>query len=147
MKLMELIVAIFPFRLFEEHQDLLDLFSKFKELKTKEAQANSMELAEHATKVMNTLDEGIKQLDNIDSFFQYLTNVGASHRKIPGFKPEYFWVSFMNYSFESKSPINSYMGGAFNFPPKKHYFSKVYLLRKSIKNFFYNFLHETYQFW
>lgn len=52
-----------------------------------------MELAEHATKVMNTLDEGIKQLDNLDSFFQYLTNVGASHRKIPGFKSEYFWVS------------------------------------------------------
>lgn len=52
-----------------------------------------MELAEHATKVMNTLDEGIKQLDDVDSFFQYLTNVGASHRKVPGFKPEYFWVS------------------------------------------------------
>lgn len=52
-----------------------------------------MELAEHATKVMNTLDEGIKQLDNVDSFFQYLTNVGASHRKVPGFKPEYFWVN------------------------------------------------------
>jgi hypothetical protein len=77
----------------EELLDLLDLFSKFKELKTKEAQANSMELADHATKVMTTLDEGIKQLDNLDSFFQYLLNIGASHRKIPGFKSEYFWVS------------------------------------------------------
>ncbi|XKL62692.1 hypothetical protein PGB90_002525 [Kerria lacca] len=78
-------------KLFEEHQDLLNLFLKFKELKTKEAQANSMELKEHATKVMNTLDEGIKQLDHLDSFFEYLTNVGASHRKVPGFKSEYFW--------------------------------------------------------
>lgn len=78
-------------KLFEEHQELLQLFSKFRELKTKEAQANSMELAEHATKVMNTLDEGIKQLDNVDTFFQFLTQIGASHKKVPGFKSEYFW--------------------------------------------------------
>lgn len=54
-----------------------------------------MELAEHATKVMNTLDEGIKQLDNVDTFFQFLTQIGASHKKVPGFKSEYFWVSFL----------------------------------------------------
>nr|XP_018898062.1 PREDICTED: neuroglobin-like isoform X2 [Bemisia tabaci] len=77
--------------LFEEHKELLELFTRFKELRTREAQQNSMELAEHATKVMTTLDEGIKELDNLDSFFQYLTQVGASHKKIPGFKPEYFW--------------------------------------------------------
>lgn len=79
-------------RLFEEHKELLGLFTRFGELKTRDAQANSMELQEHATKVMTTLDEGIKELDDLDSFFEYLHQIGASHRKIPGFKPEYFWV-------------------------------------------------------
>lgn len=80
------------YRLFEEHGELLNLFERFKELKTKEEQANSLELAEHASTVMNTLDEGIKELDNLDAFFEYLHQVGASHRRIPGFKVEYFWV-------------------------------------------------------
>jgi len=79
-------------RLFEEHQELLNLFEKFRELRTRDEQANSMELAEHANTVMTTLDEGIKALDNLDSFFDFLTQVGASHHRIPGFKPEYFWV-------------------------------------------------------
>ncbi|XP_018573743.1 neuroglobin-like [Anoplophora glabripennis] len=78
-------------KLFEEHGELLNLFEKFKELKTKEDQANSLELQEHASTVMNTLDEGIKGLDNLDAFFEYLHQVGASHRRIPGFKVEYFW--------------------------------------------------------
>lgn len=78
-------------KLFEEHAELLALFNKFKELKTKEDQVNSLELAEHATTVMNTLDEGIKAMDNLDTFFDYLYQIGSSHRKIPGFKPDYFW--------------------------------------------------------
>lgn len=80
-------------RLFEEHQELLQLFTKFGELKTRDAQANSMELAEHANKVMTTLDEGIKELDDLDNFFQFLTQVGATHKNIPGFDPNYFWAS------------------------------------------------------
>ncbi|XP_050294662.1 neuroglobin-like isoform X2 [Anthonomus grandis grandis] len=78
-------------KLFEEHGELLLMFEKFKTLKSKEEQANSLELAEHATTVMSTLDEGIKGLDDLDTFFEYLHQVGASHRRIPGFKPEYFW--------------------------------------------------------
>ncbi|CAD7088506.1 unnamed protein product [Hermetia illucens] len=78
-------------RLFEEHSDLLQLFSKFYDLKTKEQQATSEDLAEHANKVMETLDEGIRGLDDLDTFFEYLHQIGASHRKIPGFKKEYFW--------------------------------------------------------
>lgn len=42
---------------------------------------------------METLDEGIRGLDDLDSFFEYLHQVGASHTRIPGFKAEYFWVS------------------------------------------------------
>lgn len=78
-------------KLFEEHGDLLKLFNKFRECKTREEQSTSEELAEHANKVMETLDEGIRGLDDLDSFFDYLHQVGASHTRIPGFKAEYFW--------------------------------------------------------
>lgn len=88
-----ILIIIFLSRLFEEHAELLDLFDKFKELKTKEEQASSLELQEHASTVMNTLDEGIKSLDDLDAFFEYLHQVGASHTRIPGFKSEYFKVS------------------------------------------------------
>lgn len=81
-------------RLFEDHGELLLLFNKFRELKTKEQQASSEELAEHANKVMETLDEGIRSLDELDTFFDYLHQVGSSHTRIPEFKSEYFWVSF-----------------------------------------------------
>lgn len=81
------------YRLFEDHGDLLALFNKFRELKTKEQQASSEELAEHANKVMETLDEGIRSLDELDTFFEYLHQVGASHTRIAGFKSDYFWVS------------------------------------------------------
>lgn len=91
---MHFIFCLSIFRLFEEHGDLLGLFNKFRELKTKEQQASSEELGEHANKVMETLDEGIRGLDDLDTFFEYLHTVGASHTRIPGFKAEYFWVSF-----------------------------------------------------
>lgn len=77
-------------KLFEEHQDLLALFSKFHQLKTRDEQASSAELAEHATNVMNTLDESIRTMDNMDSFLLYLHQIGQSHCKIPGFQKEYF---------------------------------------------------------
>lgn len=80
-------------RLFEENEELLNMFTKFRDLKTKEQQSTSMELAEHAKTVMSTLDEGIKSLDDMDAFLTYLHEVGASHTKIPGFNRQYFWVS------------------------------------------------------
>lgn len=85
----------YSYRLFEENQDLLNMFEKFRQCRTKEEQINSMELAEHANNVMNTLDEGIKGLDDLDNFFAFIHQVGASHRRIPGFKVEYFWVSIL----------------------------------------------------
>lgn len=80
------------YRLFESHSELLELFSKFRELKTKESQVESLELQQHAALVMQTLDESIQALDNMDYFFDYVLQVGRSHRKIPGFNKEYFWV-------------------------------------------------------
>mgnify|MGYP002715550918 CR=1 FL=1 len=80
-------------RLFEENQELLNLFAKFQTLKTKQSQLESMELAQHATMVMSTIDEAINSLDNIDYFIEYLHSIGKLHHKVPGFKKEYFWVS------------------------------------------------------
>lgn len=75
------------------------MFAKFRQCRTREAQAASAELAEHAHSVMSTLDEGIKTLDDLDSFFHFIHQVGASHRRIPGFKVEYFWVSADTYYY------------------------------------------------
>ncbi|KAK8402052.1 hypothetical protein O3P69_001263 [Scylla paramamosain] len=78
-------------KLFENHSELITLFTKFRQLRRRDEQAESLELAEHATMVMNSIDEGIKAMDNVDFFFGLLHQIGASHRKIPGFKKEYFW--------------------------------------------------------
>lgn len=89
------------FRLFEEQPHLLELFSKFKELKTREEQGSSEELAAHANLVMETLDEGIRSLDELDVFFQYLHDVGAKHSRFPGFTADLFWVS-LNFIDDAK---------------------------------------------
>lgn len=78
-------------RLFKDNTELLNLFEKFQELKSQESQRESMELAEHANVVMSTLDESISSLDNVDYFIDYLKQVGKMHRRVPGFKKEYFW--------------------------------------------------------
>ncbi|CAK1582484.1 unnamed protein product [Parnassius mnemosyne] len=77
-------------KLFQENEDLLHLFEDFRHLRTIEAQVGSAELAEHATKVMHTLDEGIKGLNDMDAFFAYVRHVGGTHRQVPGFVPENF---------------------------------------------------------
>lgn len=78
-------------KLFEENKDLLALFTKFSELHTAEHQFSSTELAEHATKVMHTLDEGIKSLRDVDGFLAYVQHVGATHHQIDGFEASNFW--------------------------------------------------------
>jgi len=85
-------------RLFEEHKELLNLFTKFHKLTTRDEQASSEELAEHAVSVMTTLDESIRSLDNVDTFILYLHQVGQSHYKIAGFQKEYFWVGKIFFS-------------------------------------------------
>lgn len=91
------------------------MFSKFKELKTKEEQATSEELAKHATKVMETMDESIRSLDELDVFFQYLNDIGASHVRVPGFSSDLFWVSL-------RKIINKKTSGIFNEIIKMHKF-------------------------
>lgn len=89
------------------------MFTKFKELKTKEEQSTSEELAAHANKVMETIDEGIRSLDELDVFFQYLHDVGASHTRIPGFTSEYFWVSKISWACMSIFSFNLTMMAAY----------------------------------
>lgn len=78
-------------KLFQDNEDLLDLFEKFQSLKITESKFESMELAQHASIVMTTLDESIRSLDNVDYLLDYLHSVGKLHHKIPGFHREYFW--------------------------------------------------------
>lgn len=80
-------------RLFEENEDILELFEKFKHLKSREEQETSEELQEHATTVMTTLDDSIMSLEQVDYCIDHLKIVGRNHTKIKGFKSEYFWVN------------------------------------------------------
>ena len=41
---------------------------------------------------MNSLDEGIKALEDMDYFFSLLHQIGGAHTRVPGFKKEFFWV-------------------------------------------------------
>ncbi|XP_054713212.1 neuroglobin-like [Uloborus diversus] len=88
---MEQTGVIMFIKLFEDNEDILHLFESFKHLKSREEREESEELREHATKVMETLDESIMSLDNVDHCIDYLHNIGRTHRKIKGFKSEYFW--------------------------------------------------------
>ena len=102
------LICFFYYRLFEEHTELLDLFEKFKTLRTKEEQESSLELAEHASMVMSTLDHAVRTLESPDEFVQFVENVGQSHNRIPGFKRDYFWVSKYPLTFNPFiSPVES----------------------------------------
>lgn len=61
----------------------------------------SMELAEHATKVMTNLDEMINSLDDMDYFFRHLHSLGKYHRRIPGFHKDNFLVCHFHFVFFS----------------------------------------------
>lgn len=66
LKLIRLSSFSFSFhRLFEENGELLQIFYKFREAKTKEQQMKDEALAKHATTVMETLDEAICSLDKV----------------------------------------------------------------------------------
>ncbi|KAF0301078.1 Neuroglobin [Amphibalanus amphitrite] len=78
-------------KLFEDHAELINFFEKFRQLRSRDAQAESLELAEHASIVMNSLDEGIKALEDMDYFFSLLHQIGGAHTRVPGFKKEFFW--------------------------------------------------------
>jgi len=79
--------------MFQETPEILAVFDKFQNLKTAEQQRRSEELEKHAALVMTALDTAISSLDDADEFTTFLETTGKFHRKIPGFKKEFFWVS------------------------------------------------------
>ena len=43
---------------------------------------------------MERIDEALASVENPDILTTILIETGAAHKKIPGFQPEMFWVSF-----------------------------------------------------
>ena len=43
---------------------------------------------------MERIDEAVASVENPEVLSSILIETGAFHKKIPGFKPEMFWVSF-----------------------------------------------------
>ncbi|GBP54435.1 hypothetical protein EVAR_35992_1 [Eumeta japonica] len=78
--------------LFEENEELIGLFERFRSLKSREARVRSLPLAEHAATVMRTLDSTIRALPNADEFIARARRAGATHRRVPGFQPHFFWL-------------------------------------------------------
>lgn len=77
------------------------VFVKFEGLKTADDQRQSEELQKHAVLVMTSLDTAFSTIEDGDEFVTFLETTGAFHRKIPGFKKEFFWVSEYSYFFLS----------------------------------------------
>ena len=48
---------------------------------------------------MERIDEALASVENPDSLTAILIETGAAHKKIPGFGPEMFWVSFITAFF------------------------------------------------
>ena len=44
---------------------------------------------------MERIDEALASVENPDSLTAILIETGAAHKKIQGFEPEIFWVSFI----------------------------------------------------
>jgi hypothetical protein len=89
--------------MFQETPEILAVFVKFQDLKTGEDQRQSEELQKHATLVMTALDTAISSIDDADEFISFLETTGRFHRKIPGFKKDFFWVSI---SLHAKNTSN-----------------------------------------
>jgi hypothetical protein len=72
------------------------MFSKFKDITSDNELRASEELEQHAMLVMNVLDEAITHIDNYDYIQNILVPAGKVHLKVPGFRPETFYVSMVD---------------------------------------------------
>jgi hypothetical protein len=84
--------------MFEENHDVQYYFCKFANLETSADLRSSKPLKEHAMKVMETLDDAISNLDDIDYVINMLTSVATTH--VNKFDPnnlQIFWVSVVWY--------------------------------------------------
>ncbi|CAG0885046.1 unnamed protein product [Darwinula stevensoni] len=65
-------------------------FEKFQGLEAQDEPTERMKLSDHARNAIATLDNGIKSLEDLDLFFQYLHAVGETHIRVPEFEKENF---------------------------------------------------------
>ncbi|CAL1526185.1 unnamed protein product [Lymnaea stagnalis] len=77
-------------RLFKTSPPLQAMFQSFKDIKSDDELRGNEALENHATLVMNTLDDAITHIDNYDYVKELLSKTGVSHTKFDHFKPDYF---------------------------------------------------------
>ena len=78
--------------MFKKHEDVKQLFKKFRNLKTEDELRMSEALEKHATKVMGIIDDTITSIDDADAVLDLLNTSGIMHGRFEGFSPEMFWV-------------------------------------------------------
>lgn len=83
-------------RLFETNMDLRYQFKEFKDLTNVADLRKSEGFMEHAILVMCTIDEAINNLDDVPYVIEMLRKTGHSHKRFPGFKSDYFYVSVID---------------------------------------------------
>lgn len=81
------------FRMFRTNTDSKCIFKKFKELKSDDELRVSETLEQHATGVMNVIDDTIMNIENVDYVFELLNSTGRKHITYEGFSQPFFWVS------------------------------------------------------
>ncbi|VDI74170.1 Hypothetical predicted protein [Mytilus galloprovincialis] len=78
-------------RMFRTSSDSKGIFKKFKDLKSDDELRVSETLEQHATAVMNIIDDAIMNIENVDYVFELLNSNGRRHSSYEGFSPPFFW--------------------------------------------------------
>ncbi|ELT91597.1 hypothetical protein CAPTEDRAFT_27881, partial [Capitella teleta] len=79
--------------MFEENHDVQYYFCKFAKLETSADLRSSRQLRAHALQVMETLDDAISNLDDIDYVINMLKAVASTHvNKFDASNLQIFWV-------------------------------------------------------
>lgn len=78
-------------RMFRTNTDSKCIFKKFKELTSDDDLRVSETLEQHATGVMNVIDDTIMNIENVDYVFELLNSTGRKHSTYEGFSQPFFW--------------------------------------------------------
>ena len=78
--------------MFKRHEDIKQLFKKFRNLKTEDELRTSEALEKHGGTVMGVIDETITNIENVDCILGVLHNAGLIHGRVEGFCANMLWV-------------------------------------------------------
>lgn len=78
-------------RMFRTTTDTKAIFKKFRDLKNDDELRVSEQLEQHATRVMNVIDETIMNIENVDYILELLNSTGRKHSTYEGFTAPFFW--------------------------------------------------------